>query len=104
MLEAALGTHPRFDVRQYDVARLGLDAALARGITHIVEGSIRGARIDKETGYTTIIFALKLIDINNNNTIVSNQDRIVVQIQGYEEPDTYEEAVKAAVVQFAATF
>ena len=104
MLEVALGSHSRFDVRQYDVKRLGLDNALARGVTHVIDGSIRGVHINVQTGKTTFIFALKLVDISNNNTIVSNQDRIVVECNGYEEPDTYEEATKKAVAQFATTF
>ena len=104
MLKAALSNHPRFDVREYKVARHNLDAVLARGVTHVIDGSIRGVHINKATGKTTFIFALKLVDISNNNTIVSNQDRIVVECNGYEEPDTYEEATKKAVAQFATTF
>ena len=104
MLRAALGTSPRFDVRQYDLSRLSLDSALSHGITHVIEGTIRGTYIDASAGLTTIIFSLKLIDINDNNKVVSNQDRISIQVQGYSEPESYEDALREAVRQFATTF
>ena len=104
MLSAALGSNPRFDVRQYNLNNMTLDSALSRGITHVISGTIRGTYLDATAGKTTIIFSLKLIDINNNNTIVSNQDRISVTIDGYSEPESYEDALRAAVAQFATTF
>ena len=105
MLEAALGSYKdKFDVRQYNVRHMRLDDLLKHGITHVVEGSIRGVYVDEAQNVSSFIFSLKLIDINDNRRIVSNQDRIQVQVQGYSEPVSYEDALREAVRQFIATF
>lgn len=97
MLEAALGTVTFIEMRAYKRLPRNL---LNLGITHIVSGEIRGVRIDADAGVSTVVFSLKLVDVSNNNQLILADDNIQVSIPGYYEPDTYSDALKAAVTEF----
>lgn len=97
MLETALGTVAFIEMRAYKRLPRNL---LNLGITHIVSGEIRGVRIDADAGVSTVVFSLKLVDASNNNQLILADDNIQVSIPGYYEPDTYSDALKAAVTEF----
>jgi len=101
MLKSALQGHPRFTVQDLDGQNI--KGLLERGVTHVMEGSILAADVDEIQKTVSIQFALKLVDINNNNSIVANRADLVVQMQGaYSEPGCYVYALTEAVKIFTA--